>query len=251
MKRAVLACMLAWSAACSVHAWNSAADSDKSRAARIRTELAVGYLEQGQLAVAQQELQQALQADPQFAQAHHAMALLQMRLGDVTRARESFDRALSLAPRDPDILHNHGWLLCQQGEHARAVQAFAQSLADPLYTQRARTLLAQGVCQLHAGDAEAAQASLSRALALDPTHPLTRYHLAQALLRRGDLSGARAQTQSLNDSVFANAQTLWLGIRVERRSRNPEAAARLAQRLEREHPQSQEFAAWQRGADDE
>jgi type IV pilus assembly protein PilF len=174
-----------------------------------------------------------------------------MRLGDVTRARESFDRALSLAPRDPDILHNRGWLLCQQGEHARAVQAFAQSLADPLYTQRARTLLAQGVCQLHAGDAEAAQASLSRALALDPTHPLTRYHLAQALLRRGDLSGARAQTQSLNDSVFANAQTLWLGIRVERRSRNPEAVARLAQRLEREHPQSQEFAAWQRGADDE
>ena len=170
---------------------------------------------------------------------------------DVARARESFERALALSPRDSDILHNHGWLLCQQGEHARATQAFAQSLANPLYTQRASTLMAQGVCQLQAGDAEAAQASLSRALALDPTHPLTRYHLAQALLRRGDLGGARLQTQSLNESVFANAQTLWLGIRVERRARNAEAAARLAQRLEREHPQSQEFAAWQRGADDE
>jgi len=251
MKKLLVACLVAGMAAGALAAVAAGPDGEKSRSARIRTELAVGYLEQGQLATALQELQQALQADAQFAPAHHAMALLQMRIGDLARAQESFERALALAPRDPEILHNHGWLLCQQGEHARAMQAFGQTLADPLYPQRARTLMAQGVCQLRAGDAEAAQASLARSLALDPAHPLTRYHLAQALLRRGDLAGARQQARSLNDSVFANAQTLWLGIRIEQRAQDPEAASRIAQRLAREHPESREFAAWQRGALDE
>lgn len=235
----------------------SGAPSDRQAAgsaaasARIRTELAVGYLEQGQLAFALDELQQAPQADARFAPAHHVMALLQMRLGDLARASDSFSRALALAPRDPDILHNQGWLLCQQGAFAQAADAFGRALADPLYPQRARTLMAQGVCQLRAGAADAAQVSLTRSLALDPTHPVARYHLAQALYRQGNLQGARGELRQLNDSMFANAQTLWLGIRVERRASNPQAEQELVLRLQRDHPQSQEFAAWQRGAMDD
>ena len=52
----------------------------------------------------------------------------------------------------------------------------------------------------------------------------------------------------MNNSQFANAETLWLGIRVERRLGNQAVVQQLADQLSRRFPDSQEWAAYQRGA---
>jgi type IV pilus assembly protein PilF len=50
---------------------------------------------------------------------------------------------------------------------------------------------------------------------------------------------------------LANAESLWLGIKVERRLGNRDAVEQLGSQLRKRYPQSVESSAWERGAFDE
>ena len=117
-------------------------DSDEPEArkrARIRLELAVGYFEQGQTTIALDELKQSIAADPAYADAYSLRGLIYMRLNDFRFAEESFRKALAISPRDSNILHNLGWLLCQQARYPESFQLFTQALSNPQYGERAKT----------------------------------------------------------------------------------------------------------------
>ena len=51
----------------------------------------------------------------------------------------------------------------------------------------------------------------------------------------------------MNNSELANAETLWLGIKVEKQLGNVEAVAQLVVQLEKRYSQSKEMAAYRRG----
>lgn len=226
-------------------------EPEARRRARVRLELAVGYFEQGQTTVALDELKQALASDPSFAEAHNLRGLIYMRLNDLRQAEDSFRRSLALNARDPDTQHNYGWLLCQQGRYPEALQAFAQVLTHPTYGGRAKTLMAQGLCQARAGRLGEAEQSLSRSYELDAANPITGYNLSNLLYRRGEFTRAQFYIRRINNSEYANAESLWLGVRVENRMNNREAMQQLAEQLKRRYPQSREFAAYEKGAFDE
>lgn len=226
-------------------------ESDARRRARLRMELAVGYFEEGKTAVALDELKQVLTLDPGFSDAHNLRGLIYMRLNDPRLAEESFRRAVSLNPRDANTQHNYGWLLCQQGRYPESMQAFGQALANPQYGERAKTWMTQGLCQARAGRQAEAERSLERAYELDAGNPITGYNLAALLYRRGEFPRAQFYIRRINNSELANAESLWLGIRVERKLNNREAMRQLADQLKRRFPQAQEFSAFERGAFDE
>jgi len=229
-------------------------ESDEPEArkrARIRTELASGYFEQGQTAIALDEIKQAIAADPSYAPAFNLRGLTYLRLNEVELARDSFRRAQSLAPRDPDIAHNLAWLLCQQRQFADSHVLFNQALAQPTYAGKAKTLMAQGVCYARAGDVAQAEATLLRSFELDPGNPVTAYSLAQLMFKRGDAANAQFYLRRLNAGTLANAETLWLGIKVEMKLGNRLAARQLGDQLRRQFPQARELQAYERGAFDE
>ena len=68
---------------------------------------------------------------------------------------------------------------------------------------------------------------------------------------RGDYTRAQFYVRRLNNSEQANAESFWLGVRVERRMNNSEAMLQLADQLKRRFPKSNEAAAYERGAFDE
>ena len=142
-------------------------EPDTRKRARIRLELAVGYFEQGQTTVALDELKQSLAADPNFAEALNLRGLIYMRLNDPRLAEESFRRALTISPKDPNVLHNYGWMLCQHSRFAESQQVFSQVVANPFYGGRAKSWMAQGLCQIKAGQASDAELSLQRSYELD------------------------------------------------------------------------------------
>lgn len=229
-------------------------ESDESpgrKRARIRLELAVGYFEEGRTEIALDEIKQVLQSDPTFGPAYNVRGLIFMRLNDARQAEESFRRALSLDGRDGDTLHNYGWLMCQQARYGEAQQAFTQALANPLYPGRAKTLMAQGICEARAGRNDDAERSLARSYELDAGNPVTGYNLARLLYLRGEFARAQFYIRRLNNSEFANAETLWLGIKVERRADDRVAMGQLADQLRKRYPQSSELAAYDRGSFDE
>lgn len=223
-------------------------ESDQRRRARLRLELATGYFEQGQTRVALDEIKQSLATDPTFVDAYNLRGLVYMRLNDVPLAEDSFRRALALNPRDGNVAHNYGWLLCQQARYSESFKLFAQAAANPTYTGKAKTLMAQGLCQVNAGQSAEAEQSLLHSYELDAGNPVTGYNLANLLYARGDLTRAQFYIRRLNNSELANAETLWLGIKTERKLNNREAVVQLADQLKKRFGQSAQAAAYDKGS---
>ncbi|MEJ6023389.1 type IV pilus biogenesis/stability protein PilW [Ramlibacter sp. PS4R-6] len=226
-------------------------ETEARRRARIRLELAVGYFEQGKTEIALDEIKQVIAIDPAFPDAHNMRGLIYMRLNDNRQAEESFRRAVALNPRDADVHHNLGWLLCQQARYAEGQRSFDVAMANPLYPGRAKTLMAQGVCQARAGMTGEAEQSLSRSYELDPTNPVTGFNLASLLYRRGENQRAQFYIRNLNNSEYANAESLWLGIKVERRMNDMVALRQLGEQLRKRFGGTREASAYERGSFDE
>jgi len=223
-------------------------EPDGRKRARIRLELAVGYFEQGQTTIALDELKQSIAADPNFGEAYNLRGLIYMRLNDFRLADESFRRAIALNPSDSNSLHNYGWLMCQQGRHAESEPLFAKALANPQYIDRPKTLMIQGLCQMKAGQRAQAEESLARSYELDAGNPITGYNLALLLFQRDELVRAQFYIRRINNSELANAESLWLGIKVERRIANRDAEEQLSIQLRKRYPQARETALLDRGA---
>ena len=227
-------------------------ESDASKRARVRLELAGAYFGRGQLTTALDEVKQSIQADPTLAEAFNLRGLIYAGLGDDALAQESFRRALQIEPRDADTMHNYAWYLCQQKRHAEADALFDQAIAQPQYGGVTRSRFAQGVCRARGGQLEGAERVLTQAQELDPGNPAIAVNLSEVLLRRGDYERARFHIRRVNaQKDVADAQTLWLATRIEVRAGNRAAAADLGAQLRARFPQSREAAAFERGQFDD
>jgi type IV pilus assembly protein PilF len=223
-------------------------EPENRRRARLRLELAGGYFEQGQTNVALDELKQALIADPTYVDAYNLRGLVYMRLNDLPLAEDSFRRGLAINPKDADVAHNYGWFLCQQARYPESFRLFGQAIANPTYPGQAKSLMTQGICQVRAGQRAEAEQSLSKSYELDAGNPLTGYNLSLLLFERNELVRSQFYIRRLNNSELANAETLWLGIKIEQKLNNQQVVQQLANQLKRRYGQSREAAAYDRGA---
>ena len=223
-------------------------EPESRKRARLRLELATGYFEQGQINVALDELKQALIADPTYVDAYSLRGLVYMRLNDLPLAEDSFKRALAINPRDASVAHNYGWFLCQQGRFTDSFRLFGQAIANPTYPGQAKSLMTQGMCQVRAGQRVEAEQSLTKSYELDAGNPLTAYNLSLLLYERSELVRSQFYIRRLNNSELANAETLWLGIKIEQKLNNQQVVQQLASQLKRRFGQSREAAAYDRGA---
>jgi type IV pilus assembly protein PilF len=226
-------------------------ETDQRKRARIRVELALGYFQQGKTNIALDEIKLAIAADPTFADAYSLRGLVYLALNDYAFAEESFNKALAIRQKDPNVLHNLGWLKCQQAAYASSFSYFGQALADPSYMGRAKTLMAQGLCQVRAGMLKEAESSFLKSYEYDAGNPVTGYNLAKLLYLKPELTRAQFYIRRLNNTEFANAESLWLGIKVEKQLGNLQAVEQLASQLEKRFAQSPEAASYHRGAFDE
>ncbi|HCX82650.1 MAG: type IV pilus biogenesis/stability protein PilW [Curvibacter sp. RIFCSPHIGHO2_12_FULL_63_18] len=229
-------------------------ESDETLArkrARIRLELAVGYYNNGQTTIALDELKQSIAADPTLLEAHNLRGLIYMRLNDASLAEESFRKALQINPQASSVQHNLGWMLCQQGRMVESNRQFLAAIAEPSYVDKAKSWMTMGVCQAKAGQAAEAEASLQRAYELDASSPVTGYNLALVLFQRAEYVRSQFYIRRINNGDLANAESLWLGIKVEQRLGNRDAVAQLGAQLRKRFPQSKELGLFERGAFDE
>lgn len=226
--------------------------TDPERRARVRLELAALYLGRGQSSTALDEVKRAIAAKPDLAEAYSLRGLIYASMGEPTLAEESFQRSLTLAPRDGDAMHNFGWFLCQQRRYAEADAQFNAAIAQTQYRDTVRSLLAQGVCLARAGRWPEAEQALARSYELDPANPVTAYNLSEVLMRRGELDRARFYVGRINAvPELATAQSLWLAARIERKLGNGQAVQDFGRRLRERFPQADETLLFERGRFDE
>jgi len=229
--------------------------SDQTAADRLsntRMELAYAYLGRNQPTDALDQVKQALQAKPNNPAAYGLRGLIYAALGENEKADESFQRAMQLAPHDADLVHNYGWTLCQQRRYDDANKEFNLAIAEPSYRQVPRTMLAQGVCQLRAGQPADAEKTLARAYELDPANPAIAVNLSEVLYRNGQYERARFYIRRVNTrQELASAQTLWLAARIEHKLGQDEQVNALGIQLHNRFPEAPETVLFEKGKFDE
>ncbi|WP_052754957.1 type IV pilus biogenesis/stability protein PilW [Lampropedia cohaerens] len=225
-----------------------ASEPDVEKAVQVRMELAAEYLRVGRHDVAMEEVGRVLALDPGLIDAYMLRGLIHAEQRNFEAADRDFARVLRSRGDDPGVLHNYGWVLCQQGRYDEGLGYLSRVLAMPGFTTSARSMVAKGLCEQRAGRLQQAMATLEQASYIDPNNPIISFNLAKLWYDDGQVARAQNLLRPLNASELANAETLWLGIKVEKAlgqtARMRELGAILAQRF----PQSRELALYERGA---
>lgn len=227
----------------------------QEKRAAIRMQLAVGYYQDGKYTIALDEIKQAIAIEPDYADAYGVRALIYTSMGEIALADDNYQRALRLAPRNPDLANNYGAFLCAAGARpAQAMTYFDSALKNPTYATPLSALVNAGNCSLKTKDYAVAQRYFTDALRYDPELAQTNTGLARTYYERRDYQRAgffinRLTTNAKSDAL--SAETLWLAIRVARKLGERSLEASLTGQLQRRFPGSSEYTALQRGAFDE
>ena len=131
--------------------------------ARVHTELAALYYQQGSLKTAISELNTAVRIDPAYAPAYSMYGFTYMQLGENAQAAGYFQKAIALAPTDPDIRNNYGWFLCQTGQAQAGLSQLEQAWQNPLYDTPGIALANGSRCASAMGDVTLASQYRQRA----------------------------------------------------------------------------------------
>jgi len=184
--------------------------------ARAHTELAASYLHIGRLAVALQEADEALKADPRYTPAHNIVALVYMELREDVKAKASFERALKLDPTDSDLNNSYGLFLCDRKKEKDSIRYFETALRNPLYASPHDAAVNAGICSRRIGDDVGALQYFERALATRPNDARALVNLAQIHYARRQANLAKAYlNRFMQGAQKPDAATLWLGARIE------------------------------------
>jgi type IV pilus assembly protein PilF len=211
--------------------------------ARVHTELASGYYELRNMNVALEEVKEALRADPSYGPAYNVAGLIYADLKEDKSAQDSFLRALRIDPADSDANNNYGRFLCDRKREDEALRYFQAALRNPLYRNPERSYVNAGLCSRRRGDLAAAEDYFQKALQVRPGEPQALYQLAEITYSRGGYKQAKSYLDRIGQLTSANAEILWLALRVERKLGDRDAAASYGTQLTKNFPDSKEARA--------
>jgi type IV pilus assembly protein PilF len=228
-----------------------AVEADKQKRAAARLQLAADYYQRGQLQIAIDRANEAVALDPTNAGAYGLLGLMLLDAGQPERSRESFNRAMALDPRSPELNNNFGWYLCQTGHEADSIAYFDKAAGDPLYRTPVVALQNAGICELRLHQDAQAEQYLLRALRADGTSPMVKFQLAQMYLHQRRFDRCDFYFGLLSGSVEANADTLWLGVRIAHAKGDANAERSYREQLQTRFPGSPQADALHRGRFDD
>lgn len=214
--------------------------ADLKKAAEANAKLGVGYMRQGNYELAMAKLKKALKFDEENPRAHHYTAELFRRLGENEKAEQHFKQAIELDPKDTDIQNNYGVFLCDLGRYKTADKHFEKVLENPLYTTRSKVYENIGLCAKRKGDLKRAEQNFHKALVMNPRLSKSLFEMAKLSFDQGDKELSYNYYQRFLKVSKQNAQSLWLGVLLEKGRGNTTKAASYSLLLRKRFPLSKE-----------
>jgi type IV pilus assembly protein PilF len=215
-------------------------NSENVQRARAFTDLAGAYYARAQYKIALDELRKAITADSRYGPAYNVYGLIYMDLDEDKLAEENFRRAIDLDRDDSEARNNFGWFLCTRGRYKEGLEQFSAALQNPLYTRPEQAMTNAGLCAEKSGDLMLAEANLVKSLKLQPDNPNTILKLAGLNYRQGRLMDAQRLLERYAEMAQPTAESLWLGVRLERKLGNRSQEAAYGLQLRKRFPDSNE-----------
>lgn len=198
----------------------NATQSDPTEMAEARIALGLGYLENGSMIKARENLEKALQHAPDYYRSQLSMAHYYEAVGENDYARTMYRTALSEHPKNGNVLNNFGTFLCKQGEYDTADQYFRRAVEQPYYYLISASYENAGLCALKAGKTDNAREYFKRAIDHDPNRLLSILQLTKMEIEAGDYTPARLRLMDLNQRYGYQKASLKLLIELEKRAGN-------------------------------
>jgi type IV pilus assembly protein PilF len=215
--------------------------------AKVHTELGVTYYDAGRMAVALEELNEAIAIDRSYAPAWNARALVNMDLKEDARAESDFKQALRLDPASSDTKNNYGLFLCQRNRGKEGIRYFLDAVKNPLYATPDVAYKNAGLCARNLGDRDA-EGYFVRAVQLNPAQPQALFNLADIAFARGDAAAAKGYLDRyLRATPNAGPEELWLAARVSQALGDRTAVMNYGNQLRRKYPTAPETQAFMEG----
>lgn len=153
---------------------------DLQRAAQINADLAITYASRDMLDRAKEKLIRAHELDPSIPSVYYAEGFYYQQLGMPKQAERAYQRALSMAPNDPQAVNFYAQFSCHYPQgYARANQLFQRSITLPRNTSLGETFTLYGDCLNRQGNIAEAKEMYERALRLGGNFPAANLALAQ------------------------------------------------------------------------
>lgn len=146
-------------------------------AALYNTQLGVAYLEQGHIPRAKKKLLNALEQDPASSEVHAGLGYFFEKTKEFDKAKNHYQKALTLSPGNGAHMNNYGAFLCGQGDYAAAETWFMKAVQDGEYINTAAAYENAGVCAEKAKNYTKAEIWLVKALEQDPARKKALYKL--------------------------------------------------------------------------
>lgn len=174
--------------------------------------MAEAYLDAGQPALAEERVNQALEADPESPEAYFARGRWNTDANfDITAARSDFDMAASLAPNMPNALIERAWSDWGLQNYDVGLDTLEQVLEVNPTNLDALYALAYFQYNVY-GDPNKASDYLSRCLVADPDNVSCLGYMGTVLVGTGNQQGAAENYQKIIDGGTTNpVHYLWAG----------------------------------------
>ena len=224
-----------------------AVDPAKGRneaASDVNTEMGIGYLNQNNYELASEKLLKALRQNPESVKANYVYAVLQERLDQKELAEFHYQKATELDPKDSDAANNFGGYLCRNGRELESEKYFLKALENPLYKTPEYAYRNAAVCMLKINELQRGKEYLRKAIAAKSDFGPALLSMGDVLYKEGDYTNAKTYLDRYHRTGQVSARSLWLAIRNTLELDDQGDIEELAQRLESDFPDSQEYVEW-------
>ena len=147
---------------------------------------------------AMDEARRAVELDPQSEHAHTILGIAAWRAARLTLAQKSLERAIELSGRRPGLLVDYAWFMASERGPRPALEAATEAVRTCGNSSTAWAALGLAQFRLHRRDE--AEASLQRALELDPNDPYAQSAMVSLLQDKRDDKRAVALAHLLEET---------------------------------------------------
>ncbi len=216
-------------------------EPDREKALSDNIRLGMAYLSSGDTHRAKRPLINAIEIAPRSAEAHNALGLVYYVDQEFALAEEHYRKAIQYDPAYTKAYFNFGALLYNRGRYPEAVHHYRVATADTLYEQRPAAFENLGYALLAMGDRAGARAAFTRALSFNRDLPRSHLSLARMYFDDENYDASLKHFQRFAGLSRHSAESLWLGIRLQRVLNDRDALASYALQLRNMYPESDEY----------